>query len=250
MLHTIIVDDKPTNIETLKSLISTYCTQLSVVGTATGMEEGVNLITRLKPDLVFLDIEMPGGNGFELLKKFNPVPFVVIFTTAYNQYAVQAFRENALDYLLKPIDIDALLQAVSRAEKQIELTLTNQNLIKYLKQLHPPHNDKIALPTQEGYLFVDCNTIVRCEASGSYTNIYLMEDKKIMVSMRLRECENILPSTRFFRVHHSHIINLQYISKYIRGRGGYLIMQDGSKVEVAASRKDVFLESIKQRPNL
>ncbi|KAB2918095.1 MAG: response regulator transcription factor [Bacteroidetes bacterium] len=245
MLNAIIIDDKPANIETLKSLIDTYCPQLSIVGTATNIEEGSSSIIRLNPSIVFLDIEMPEGNGFDLLKRFNPAPFAVIFTTAYNQYAVQAFRENALDYLLKPIDIEALQESVAKAEKHIYLEQTGKNLEKYMRQLQVPDTSKIALPTQEGYLFVDHTNVIHCEASGSYTHIYLQEGKKILVSMRLKECEDILPAKSFFRVHHSHIIGLRHISKYIRGRGGYLVMQDGSKVEVSASRKDEFLELVK-----
>lgn len=245
MISAFLVDDKPTNIETLKSLIEGYCPELNVVGTSTHIDDAHANILRCKPRIVFLDIEMPGGSGFDLLKRFNPVPFVVIFTTAYNQYAVRAFRENALDYLLKPIGIDELQQAVARAERHIKLEQTNENLVRYLQQFQMPEISKVALPTQEGYLFVNHEHVIRCEASGSYTNIYLSEGKKILVSMRLRECEDLLPAKSFFRVHHSHIVNLHHVVKYVRGRGGYLLMQDGSKVEVSLSRKDEFLDLVK-----
>ncbi|XZF14226.1 LytR/AlgR family response regulator transcription factor [Chitinophagaceae bacterium MMS25-I14] len=245
MLTAVIVDDKPANIQTLKEMFLSYCPTVTVVGSATDIDSAYLVINQVLPEVVFLDIEMTGGTGFDLLQKFRSIPFEVIFTTAYDQYAIRAFRENALDYLLKPIDIDALQQAVIRAEKHIGLKQTNDNLARYLQQSAVPFSSKISLPVQDGYLFVDYHEIVRCEASGSYSNIYLTNGEKIIVSMRLKECEDILPSRLFFRVHHSHVINLQCVSRYVRGRGGYVHMKDGTTVEVSINKKDAFLEAIK-----
>jgi two-component system LytT family response regulator len=246
MLTAIIVDDKKANIETLGLLVRNYCPVLEISGTATFVEDAYTLINKVRPDIVFLDIEMTDGTGFDLLHKFDELFFEVIFTTAYNQYAVQAFREKALDYLLKPVDIAALQDAVGKAEKQIKLKQANTNLIQYLKQSKLPTVDKISIPTLDGFLFISYQEIIRCEASGSYTNFYLSDGRKVIASMRLKECEDILPDRVFFRVHHSHIVNLNFVSKYVRGRGGYLLLQDGSTADVAVARKDSFLQAMKQ----
>jgi len=245
LLNAVIIDDKPANIDTLRSLVTGYCPEVTIAGTATNVDDGQSAIHKHKPHVVFLDIEMPGGNGFDLLRRFGTLPFEVIFTTAYDQYAIQAFREHALDYLLKPIDIDVLRQAVQKARNQIELKQVNEKLVKYLQQLPVSAANKISLPTQDGYLFINPSDIIRCEASGSYSHFHMADGRKILVSMRLKECEEILPSGVFFRIHHSHIINLQCVNVYVRGRGGYVTMHDGSKVEVSVSKKEEFLESMK-----
>lgn len=245
MIKTLIIDDKTANIATLSKLLQLYCPQIAVCATAEDIREGYDAIVKHQPALVFLDIEMPDGSGFDLLRKFDPVGFEVIFTTAYNQYAIQAFRENALDYLLKPINIDDLQRAVLKADEQITLKHRNTHIEQYLQRLQPPATGKIGLPVLDGYLFINYKDIVRCEASRSYSNFFMADGKKIVVSMRLKECEALLPRGPFFRVHHSHIINLQYIVRYIKGRGGYVLMEDKSTVEVAASKKDAFLEHMK-----
>ena len=245
MLKTIIIDDKPGNISTLRKLLEQHCPQITVCATALNIEDAEQAIARFQPILIFLDIEMPNGSGFDLLKRFDALTFEIIFTTAYNQYAVQAFRENALDYLLKPIDIGALQEAVTKVEKQVSLKQANTYHEKYLKQLQP-QTTKISIPVHDGYLFINHQDIIRCEASGSYSNFFTIDGKKQIVSMRLKECEDILPVNTFFRVHYSHIINLKHITRYVRGRGGYVLMQDGSTVEVAASKKDAFLTQLKQ----
>lgn len=245
MTKAILVDDKGTNIKLLETLIRNYCPSLTVVATATNIDEAFQYILLHLPQVVFLDVEMPGGSGFDLIHKFNPVFFEVIFTTAYSQYAVKAFREQALDYLLKPIDIDALQQAVIKAERQIALKESGNRLLSFLEQGNAiPAMKSIPLPALDGYLFVDPGDIVRCEASGSYTTFYLTDSQKILVSMRLKACEQLLPPTRFFRIHHSHIVNLSYIRKYVKGRGGYVQLHDGSTIDVAVTRRDDFLKIV------
>lgn len=248
MLSAFIVDDKPANIQTLQQLLAGYCARVQVSGHARNIEDAYRDICTLRPDIVFLDIEMPDGNGFELLKKFSQVTFETIFVTAYDHYAVDAFRQHALDYLLKPIDIEALQQAVAKAGKQIELKQTNERLAKFLlrTQVMAGIDTKVSLPVQDGYMFIDTKDITRCEASGSYSWFYMTGGKKLMVSMRLKECELLLPEDRFYRVHNSHIVHIKYVSRYVRGRGGYILMQDDSTVEVAASRKEAFLDLMKR----
>jgi len=247
MISTFIVDDKQANIKTLQKLIEKYDSDLTVVGTSTSVAEAHGLILAAKPQLVFLDVEMNDGTGFDLLAKFERIPFEVIFVTAYDQYAVKAFRENVLDYILKPIDINVFKEAVSKAKKQLGQKNGNNSLEQFMQQFAARNTQKISLPTLEGYLFLAQDDIVRCEASGSYSYFYLQSGKKLMVSLNLKSCEELLPVSDFFRVHHSHIINLNYVTRYIRGRGGYIQMQDGTQVEVAVRRKEEFLEAMKIR---
>jgi len=244
MKKVVLVDDKTTNMLLLKNLISEHCPSLLIAATASKLDEAYESISRHRPDIVFLDVEMPDGSGFDLLRRFSPPFFEVIFTTAYSRYAVEAFREHALGYLLKPIRIDELQQAVQRAEQQIELRQSGSRLLQYLeRQEQAGVLSKIRLPSLEGYIFVNPQDIFRCEASGSYTTFYLAGGEKILISMRLKACEEMLPAT-FFRVHHSHIVNLSYIRKYVKGRGGQVLLLDGSEVDVAANRKEAFLKAI------
>lgn len=240
MTNAVIIDDNLTNIEMLKGLILHFCPTVLVIATATNIDEGYLIIHQHQPDIVFLDIEMYRGTGFDLLRKFKDVFFETIFVTAYDQYALRALREQAIDYLLKPVEITALMESVTKAEKKIALKKNNLNAPGIAKP------GKLSLPVQDGYLFVDYHLIVRCEASGSYSNFYFNDGRKMTVSMRLKECEDLLPGHTFLRVHNSHIINLNYISKYVRGRGGYLVMSDNSTVDVSASRRDIFLDLIRR----
>jgi len=235
MLNAIIIDDKIINAETLEIMLRQYCPTVTVVATATAIDEACLLIYQYRPDLIFLDIELYGGTGFDLLRKFKEIFFETIFTTAYDQYALQAFREQAVDYLLKPINIVFLQEAVSKAERQIRLKRQGNS------HLMPAVSGKISLPSQDGYLFVDPREIIRCEASGSYTVFHLAGGRKVMVSIRLKICESRLSSGLFCRIHHSHIININFVNKYFKGKGGYVVLTDGTEVEVSTSRKEAFL---------
>lgn len=240
-INAIIIDDKNVNIEILQRLIEQFCPSVAVLATATDTENGYIEINRHLPDLVFLDIELNGNTGFDLLKMFPNVFFKTIFTTAYSQYAIEAFRAQAVDYLLKPITISHLQEAVTKATNFIQQQ-------RQLRQVHaaPIAQTKVSLPTLEGFLFIDYNDILHCEASGSYSNFHLIDGRKIMVSMRLKECSTLLPDTVFYRVHHSHIINMNHVTKYIKGRVGQVVLTGNVTVEVAASRKDQFLQSIRK----
>jgi two-component system LytT family response regulator len=244
MISAVLVDDKPVNIEILQAFLMQYCPAVHVAGSALTIEDAYTLIRHEKPELVFLDIELTDGTGFDLLKRFKHIDFEVIFTTAYNQYAIQAFQVNAVDYLLKPIDIELLQEAVDKVKKQIGLRKTNEKIEALLSSSANLSEAKISVPTQDGYIFIPVNDIWYCEASGSYSYLHMKTNKKILISLRLKECEGILPAATFFRVHNSYLVNTQHIRQYIKGRGGFLVMENGEKIEVAVSRKDEFLKFI------
>jgi len=249
MLRTIIVDDEPKNRKLLLSLLSEFCPQVQVEGEAGSAEEAVELIQEINPELVLLDIEMPYGNAFDLLDKLMPVEFEVIFITAFDEYTLKAFKYSALDYLLKPVDITELQAAIEKASKKIRVRTINQQLTNLLQNLNPAKNavPKIALPTQEGFIFTGVNDIVRLEAKGNYTIIYTTDGHKHISAKTIQQYEKVLPGNQFFRIHNSHMINLSYIKKYHKGRGGEVEMADGMLLEVAVRRKDAFLELFKAR---
>lgn len=246
-IKTAIIDDDPKNIKVLKGMIEEFCPELIVVGEADNARTGAQLIRDVNPRLVFLDIEMPYGNGFDMLHELLPLKFEVVFVTAFDTYMMQAFKYSALDYLLKPVSIEELQAAVGRARKRLESPPPNEQLTLLLENLKNAGQgfQKIAIPSNEGYAFVPLADIIRCEAKGSYTEIHIVGEKnKILVSKSLKEYEAILPEDVFFRVHNSHIININFIKKYHKGRGGYIELENGFTVEVAVRRKDEFLKKI------
>ena len=207
-------------------------------------KKGLEAIKKYGPDLVFLDIAMPVMNGFELLEQFSTLPFAVIFTTGYDQYAIKAFRFSALDYLLKPIDKDELITAVTRVKERLQLPLPEQ-LQMLLKQVQgkAQHFTKIAIPTSEGFELVPADQVVRCEAHDNYTHLFLKDRSKLVACRTLKDMEEQLQHFSFFlRVHHSHIANLNEIIKYVRGEGGYLVMSDGATVNVSRSHKEALMQ--------
>jgi two-component system LytT family response regulator len=244
MIKVIIIEDKGTNIKTLKALLKEYCPNVTVAASATDVDAGYQCIQAHRPDIVFLDIELNNENGLDLVRKFSAPFFEVIFTTAYSQYAIDAFKLQALDYLLKPIGIDELQAAVLKAEQKIALKQANNHLLKLLDDKNRNSNEKVALPTIEGFRFVSTKDIVYCKASGSYTYFYFANGEKELISIGLGTCEQFLPAPAFFRVHHSFIVNLSCIDKYIKGRGGYLILTNGTRIDVSISRKEEFLKAI------
>ncbi|MEO7482846.1 MAG: LytTR family DNA-binding domain-containing protein [Ferruginibacter sp.] len=245
MLNAIIIDDELKGRAVLRQKLKEYCPQVTVTGEAANGEEGLKIIGTLKPDIIFLDIEMPRMNGFEMLNDIREKNFHIIFTTAYDQYAIKAIKYAAFDYLLKPIDIDELQSSVERiasnnnihTRKQIELL--QQNMQHPTKQLN-----KLAIPTLEGLLFYDINDIVQLEANSNYTNIFFINNSKILASKTLKDFEELLPTDIFFRTHHSHLINLNYIKRYIKGDGGQIELQNGNFVDVARRKKEEFMKMI------
>ncbi|MBI1781281.1 MAG: response regulator transcription factor [Sphingobacteriales bacterium] len=248
MIKAIIVDDEPRNIRILKNLLEEFCPDVIVGGEAESAETAINVIRSSHPDIVFLDIEMPFGNAFDLLDKLIPVNFQVIFVTAFDNYALKAFRYYALDYLLKPVDIEELKAAVKKAVERVKEKNMSQTLDVFIQTMKPSKNtlQKIGLPTNDGLVFTNIEDIVRCEASGSYTIIYLHDKQKFIVSKSLKEYEDLLPEDNFCRIHHSHIVNLAYVKKYFKGRGGYIEMNDNTTIEVATRKRDEFLAKFEQ----
>jgi two-component system LytT family response regulator len=243
MINCLIVDDEPGNIRILRKMLEEYCPQVVVMGEALNPDEAETLIQKLEPRLVFLDIEMPFGNAFDLLDRLMPVSFEIIFVTAFNDYALKAFKYSALDYLLKPINIKELCHAIEKVSEKIRLRSSSTQLANLLANLRQPdvNSYKIALPTIDGLDFVLVDQIIRCEAVGGYTAFYLKTREKIVSARNIKEYEDLLPPSLFLRVHNSHIINLMYIKAYHKGRGGYVEMEDGTTIELAIRRKKEFL---------
>jgi two-component system, LytTR family, response regulator len=243
MINAIIVEDEPKNIRILKDQLHHHCPDVTVVGESENIKSALLAIETLKPDLVFLDIEMPYGNAFDLLENIENINFEIIFITAFSEYAIKAFKHSAIDYLLKPLDIDELIEAVEKAQKRIGDKTINNRVKTLLENTQNPKTQlsKIAISTMEGMEFLNIDTIIRCEAQGRYTEIYTTEKTRIVASKNIKEFETLLEQNNFFRIHHSHLINLNKIKKYHKGRGGYVIMEDGSTVEVASRKKEEFL---------
>jgi two-component system LytT family response regulator len=248
MINTVIIDDEPGNIRVLKELLKEYCWDIQILGEATHADEALKLIQNVRPDLIFLDIEMPYGNGFDLLDKLMPIEFEVIFVTAFNDYTLKAFRYSALDYLLKPVNLKELREAVKKAGDRLKLKQSNLQLNNLLSNLRQPDTAalKLAIPNIENIVFVRMDNIVRIEANGGYSSIFLKDGQKEISTKNIKEYEDTLPSNMFIRVHNSHIINLHCFSKYHRGRGGLVEMEDGTMIEVATRRRDQFLAAIGQ----
>jgi two-component system, LytTR family, response regulator len=250
MITAIIIDDEPKGRLALREKIAGYCPQVKILAEAENGQEGLLLIRHHHPQLVFLDIEMPRMNGFEMLNELAEKNFQVVFTTAYDQYAIKAIKFAAFDYLLKPVDIEELKTAISKAELLIKnagvnnQTKTQADLLLQIMQHPKKQFNKLAIPTLEGLLFYDVNEIVHLEANSNYTNIYFSNKSKILASRTLKDFEELLPENVFFRTHHSHLINLNYIKRYIKGDGGQIELQNGNYVEVSRRKKEEFLKII------
>lgn len=241
-INPIIIDDEKHSRETLKEMLLRYC-KLAIIGEADGVESGIAAIDNLKPNLVFLDIKMNDGTGFDMLRKIENRNFHVIFTTAFDQYAIKAIRYSALDYLLKPIDIEELKSAVDRARDEIQSRKTElpDPKVDVLLQntFNPDRLQKIVLSTSEGMHIVEVNDIIRCEADDYYTHVYVVGRKPIMISRTLKEIESTLSGNTFVRSHKSHLVNVAFIKTYVKSDGGYLVLQNGENVPVSRRKKDL-----------
>ena len=244
-MKVVIIDDEDNNIDNLQQLLLEYCREVKVIGTATNGETGSSLINQLQPDIVFLDIEMPGKNGFDLLKSLPERNFEVIFVTAHHQYGIQAVKFSAIDYLMKPIDLEELKTAVSKAvakrtEKKSNLQL--ENLIQLLHQQQAKSEHRIALPTAKETRFAKTEEIVRGESTNYYTTFYLVSGEQIMVSKPIYEYEELLTDYGFIRCHQSHLVNKKYIKSWIKTDGGYLLLYDETTIPVSRQKKDSIKE--------
>lgn len=245
MLRSIVIDDEPQNASTLKNDISTHCPFVDIVAVCYSAKEGIMAIKKEKPDLVFLDIEMPWMNGFEMLQVLDDINFSIIFTTAHDQFAARAFRLSAVDYLLKPIDADDLKVAVKKAEEKIQLRHGQANIENLLKNIKQPTSlQRIALAFKDGYEFVEVGDIIYCQAQGAYTKVFLQNKKTILVSKSLGDIEELLPQSLFQRVHHSTVVNIDYVTHFVRSDGGYVKMKTGEELAVSKSKKDSVIDRL------
>ena len=248
-LNTIIIDDEFHSRESLKNMVNEFCHGVSVIGEAQSAEEATFLLQSQKPDLVFMDIELGDGTAFDVLRSIDHTSFSIVFTTAFDQYAIKAIKFNALDYLLKPIDIDELQDAVEKVKKSIQPRQQqhpNKNLELLISNLRSKDIPTITLSTSDSFEYVKVDQIIHCEASGAYTKFFMKNRAPLLVSKTLKEYEQLLDDHGFFRVHQSHLINLDEIDRYIKSDGGYIILKDGTKVAVSRGKKDAFF-AIMQR---
>ena len=246
MIKAIIVDDEPDCSEALGILLEKCCPQVQTMAICNSGATALKEIVAGKPDLVFLDIEMPHMNGFQLLERLPSIAFDIVFTTSYDQYAIKAIRFSAMDYLLKPVDREELKNAVEKVSRRQHPPLPQQLEI-LLERLHQPVVSRIAIPTMEGLQMIPVDSIIACAADSNYTTLHLKERQKIIASRTLKEIEEMLDGLFFLRVHQSSLVNLNEIKKYVRGEGGYLVMSDGSSVDVSRSRKESLLARLQPR---
>jgi len=241
MINAVMIDDEQNNIDNLRLLLAKHCPQVNVIGFALNADDGETLIRQTTPDLVFLDIQMPGKNGFDLLKSLDYYNFGIVFVTAHDQYGIQAVKFSAIDYLLKPVIVEELKSAVSKAiEKRAakHQNLQLENLICFLKQEQQKTAHRIALQGSKETRFVETGMIIRCESSNNYTTFFLTSGEKIITSKPIFEYEDLLSSYGFFRSHQSHLVNKQHIRSWVKEDGGYLLMNDGSQVPVSRNKRD------------
>lgn len=244
MLSVLIIDDEALSRDTIKAIVNNYCQNASVIGTASGIKDGTIAIRELKPDVVLLDIQLEDGSGFELLSQIHPTNAIVIFITAYEEYAIKAFKTSAIDYLLKPVDITELKLAIAKAEEQknkknneaqLSILLANFNL---LANKTSTNNQKIVLKTTDQIHVISPNEIIHLESDVNYTKFYLVNKTTILVSKTLKDYEEILDETHFIRIHQSHIVNMNYASRFDKRNGGFLILKDNTSIPVSTRKKD------------
>lgn len=246
-MKAVIIDDEENAVNVLRTLLRQFAPSIELVATASSAREGLEILEKQEPDIVFLDIEMPGMNGFAMLEQLEHYNFQVIFTTAYDHYAIKALKFSALDYLLKPVDAEELKIAVAKAIKknQEHFSILNnfrEALGNFRNSVNQPR--KLALSTLEGISFIDLDEIIRLNSSGNYTYVHLSNGERPIASKTLKEFEELLVHQGFYRVHKSHLVNLQHVKKYIRGEGGTLIMSDNSEIDVSVRRKGELMNKL------
>jgi two-component system LytT family response regulator len=245
-IKAILIDDESSSRNSLKKRIMAYCEDIEIIGECESGEEGLLQIEEKQPDLVFLDVEMPRMNGFTMLQHLKNRNFELIFTTAYDHYAIQAIRYSALDYLVKPIEVSELIESVKRVKEKREQHLPKARVETLLynlmdeKMLH----HRIAISSLDGFQFVPIYDIICLEANSNYTEISVRDKSKITVAKTLKEFEELLPASIFIRIHHSYIINKNFVQRYIKGEGGQVVMANGKILDVSRRKKDLFLKSI------
>lgn len=244
MLRALLIDDESDAREALKLAIEKYCPEVSLLGVYDKPEQGLAAIREQQPELVFLDIQMPHMSGFDLLQQVSPPSFEVIFVTAHDQYAIKAIRFSALDYLLKPVDVDDLMQAVRRVQARLQQKNREQQYQSVLNNIRYQSGkiERLAVPTLEGIEFFNTDDIIYCQADGNYTRLQLTHKQSRLISKNLKDFETLLSESGFCRVHHSSLINLHHIQKYVKGEGGYVVLTDGYHVDISRRKKEEFLK--------
>jgi two-component system, LytTR family, response regulator len=244
-LKAILVDDELPSLQNLEQKLIEFCPDIHIIASAQKPEDAIQLIEQMHPDVVFLDIEMPRMNGFKMLEEIKEKDFDIVFTTAYNHYAIDAVRISAFDYLVKPIAIKDLQDSVARLLKaQSKQTPEKLDVLRQNLSDSRSQSDKITISTNEGVEFFEINQIIRIESSSNYSKIFFKDGKNMLVTKLLKDFEEILLPYRFFRIHNSHLINLSYIKKYIRGDGGQVVMQNNEVIDVSRRKKEEFLKLI------
>ena len=242
MIKSIIIDDEQHCIKALLSDLQLHCSAIEVVEACSSAKEGMMAIKKLNPDLVFLDVEMPWMNGFEMLEVLGELNFSIIFTTAHDEFAAKAFRISAVDYLLKPIDANDLKAAVQKVEKKMDEGSSVQHISNLLRNMRQSSAEqKIALPQREGYEFVDVSSILYCTAEGAYTKIFIEGKKTMLISRTLGDVEELLSPEMFQRIHHSTVVNVSYISQFLRTDGGYVVLKNGERLSVSKAKKEMLM---------
>jgi two-component system, LytTR family, response regulator len=246
MIKAIIIEDEKMSRETLRRLLEKYCPTVEVVAEADGYRKGLEEIRKHDPDVIFLDIQMPDGSGFRLLEELDEVDFEIIFTTAFDQFAIKAIKYSALDYLLKPVIPQDLTEAIMRVEKKKAEKVRKKNLevIPEGLKMQDERSQKIVLSTSEMIHVISVEDIIRCESDNYYTYFHFVDGRKLLVSKTLKENEELLSQYSFIRPHKSHLINIKYIKSYIRQDGGYILMTDGTRIPVSRRKKDKIMEII------
>jgi two-component system, LytTR family, response regulator len=246
MLRAVIVEDEKPSRDSLVGMLNLFCKNVEIVGEAVSVREGISIVSSLKPDIVFLDIQMPDGSGFRLLEEIGDIGFDVIFTTAYDQFAIKAIKFSALDYLLKPIFRDDLIKAVDKAEENRQKKNRKEHIDVLLENIKKPADEppRIVLSTTEKINVVNVDDIIRCESDNYYTFFHFTNGQRLIISKTLKENEEMLKDYNFIRPHKSHLINTKYIKSFLREEGGFIIMTDGSKVPVSRRKRDMILEII------
>lgn len=243
-MRTLIIEDEAQAVSALKSEIAAHCNHLEIIGEAKSIQEGISQIRKLNPELVFLDIQLADGLGFEILSAFDEHDFKIIFTTAYSQYAIKAIKFSALDYLLKPIDSQELIEAVKKASKTSKES-EKQKFSNFIhNQTEPAVRKKIALQTSEGISIFEIKSIIKCSSESNYTCVYFDNGKKMLFSKTLKDFEELLGSNGFERIHHSHMINLNHLTNFVNKDGGYVVLSDKSTLPVSQRKKVQLIEAL------
>ncbi|WP_167617345.1 LytR/AlgR family response regulator transcription factor [Maribellus sediminis] len=244
-IKAILVDDEKHGRENLSGILQQNCPEVVILGQATSVETAIELINTLKPDLVFLDIEMPGANGFQLLERLPKVTFEVIFVTAYDSYAIKAIRFSAVDYILKPINLNDLKAAVDKVADRLQRKEENKRIQELYRNLNQPENPRIGLPTGDRIEFIEVSNIIHCRGEGNYTHIFLKNSERLLVAKTLIEFEDLLREYQFIRTHKSHLVNLKHVTAFIKTDGGALKLSNGESVAISRRRRETVVEELK-----